>query len=184
MTLLIAVYDANVLYPSTLRDVLIRIAITGLVQAKWTDQILEETFRNLKANRPDLIPERLDRTRTLMDAAIRDVLVVGYERHIDDLDLPDPGDRHVLAAAIETGADVIVTKNLRHFPASVLAAHEVDALHPDEFLEGFLETNPSTMLAVIGLISQTWAHGTGPRDVLDRLALDTPRTAETLRTAL
>jgi hypothetical protein len=62
---LIAVYDANVLYPSTLRDVLIRGAIAGLVQAKWTDQILDETFRNVKANRPDLSPERLDRTRLL-----------------------------------------------------------------------------------------------------------------------
>ena len=70
---LIAVYDANVPYPSTLRDALIRVAIEGLVQAKWTDQILDEWLRNLKANRPDLSAERLHRTRLLMDAAIRDV---------------------------------------------------------------------------------------------------------------
>ncbi|MFD7158258.1 hypothetical protein ACFV9C_26920 [Kribbella sp. NPDC059898] len=60
---LIAVYDANVLYPNSLRDLLIRVAQAGLVQAKWTEQILDETFRNLKKNRPDLDSARLDRTR-------------------------------------------------------------------------------------------------------------------------
>lgn len=67
----VAIYDANVLYPSTLRDVLIRIAQSGLVQAKWTDQILDETFRNLLKDRPDIPPEKLDRVRALMNAAIR-----------------------------------------------------------------------------------------------------------------
>ena len=75
----IAVYDACVLYPSTLRGLLIRIAQAGLVQAKWTDAILDEVFRNLRDNRPDLDPDRLKRTRELMMAAVRDVLVVGYE---------------------------------------------------------------------------------------------------------
>jgi hypothetical protein len=75
----IAVYDACVLYPSTLRDLLIRIAQTGLVQAKWTDAILDEVFRNLEENRPDLDVDRLKRTRELMTGAVRDVLVVGYE---------------------------------------------------------------------------------------------------------
>ncbi|WKE71818.1 PIN domain-containing protein [Streptomyces sp. WP-1] len=94
----IAVYDANVLYPSTLRDVLIRVAQAGLVQAKWTDQILDETFRNLKEKRPDLDPSKLDRTRELMAGSIRDVLIKGYEPLVEVLDLPDPDDRHVLAA--------------------------------------------------------------------------------------
>lgn len=75
----VAIYDANVLYPSTLRDILIRVAQSGLVQAKWTDQILDETFRNLLKDRPDIPPEKLDRVRALMHAAIRDCLVRGYE---------------------------------------------------------------------------------------------------------
>jgi len=58
----VVLYDANVLYPSTLRDLLIRIAQAGLVQAKWTDQILDEVFRNLTVNRPDLDPQKLART--------------------------------------------------------------------------------------------------------------------------
>ncbi|MFG2635624.1 PIN domain-containing protein [Streptomyces sp. NPDC048362] len=100
----IAVYDANVLYPSTLRDVLIRVAQAGPVQAKWTDQILDETFRNLKEKRPDLDPSKLDRTRELMAGSIRDVLVKGYEPLIDVLELPDRDDCHVLAAAIRAKA--------------------------------------------------------------------------------
>ena len=50
----VVIYDANVLYPSTLRDVLIRSAQTGLVQAKWTETILDETLRALHTKRPDL----------------------------------------------------------------------------------------------------------------------------------
>jgi hypothetical protein len=71
----VAIYDANVLYPNTLRDVLIRLAQGGLVQAKWTDQILDETFRNILKNHPDIPPAKLDRVRALMNAAIRDCLV-------------------------------------------------------------------------------------------------------------
>lgn len=89
--------------------------MAGLVQAKWTDQILDETFRNLKANRPDLSPERLTRTRELMGDAIRDARVEGYEHRISELELPEPDDRHVLVAAIYSGADLIVTKNLSDF---------------------------------------------------------------------
>ena len=80
---LITLYDANVLYPSTLRDVLIRISIAGVVQAKWSEEILDEVFRNIQHNRVDLSPKRLRRTRTLMNGAIRDVSVTGYERIID-----------------------------------------------------------------------------------------------------
>lgn len=75
----VVLYDANVLYPSTLRDLVIRIAQAGLVQAKWTDRILDEAFGNLKENRPDLDPAKLDRTRTLVNRSVRDCLVIGYE---------------------------------------------------------------------------------------------------------
>lgn len=97
---LVVLYDANVLYPSTLRDLLIRVAQAGLVQAKWTGQILDEVFSSLSKNRPNLDQDRLARTRELMNKAVRDCLVTGYEPLIGGLKLPDPDDRHVLAAAI------------------------------------------------------------------------------------
>lgn len=112
----IVVYDANVLYPNTLRDLLIRISQAGLVQAKWTNEILDEMLRALNRNRPDIPSDKLDRLRQLMNAAVRDSLVSGHEVLVEGLKLPDPADRHVLAAAIKAGAQVIVTGNLRHFP--------------------------------------------------------------------
>ncbi|TQM09956.1 hypothetical protein [Pseudonocardia kunmingensis] len=75
----VVVYDANVLYPNTLRDLLIRISQAGLVQAKWTNQILDEVFTDIYQNRPDLDPAALARTRQLMLRAVRDCLVLGYE---------------------------------------------------------------------------------------------------------
>ncbi|MDT9689567.1 PIN domain-containing protein [Streptomyces sp. P9(2023)] len=116
------VYDACVLYPSTLRDLLIRIAQAGLVRAKWTDRILDEVFRNLQANRPELDPTKLARTRELMMRAVRDCLVKDYEPLEAVLELPDADDRHVLAAAVKSRAQLIVTNNLKDFPQETLTA--------------------------------------------------------------
>ena len=110
------IYDANVLYPAPLRDLLIRVAMAGLVRARWTDAIHEEWIRNLLRNRPDLGAEQLKRTRQLMDRAVPDCLVIGYEGLIDGLRLPDMDDRHVLAAAIHARATLILTLNVRDFP--------------------------------------------------------------------
>ena len=110
----IVVYDANALYPNTLRDLLIRVGQAGLVQAKWTNEILDEMLRVLSRNRPDIPPEKLDRLRQLMNKAVRDCLISGYEPLVEGLKLPDPGDRQVLAAAVKAGAQVIVTSNLKH----------------------------------------------------------------------
>src|SRR5450631_3346720 len=101
------VYDANILYPAPLRDLFIRLAQTGLVRARWTDTIHDEWVRNVLKDNPGLSAERLARTRTLMNEAVRDCLVAGYEGLIDSMTLPDPDDRHVLAAAVRAGADVI-----------------------------------------------------------------------------
>lgn len=130
----VVVYDANVLYGNTLRDLLIRLAMSGRVQARWTNQILDEMQRNLGANRPDIRPEKLGNLRRLMNSAVRDCLVEGYEPLVEGLKLPDPDDRHVLAAAIKAGAQVIVTANLKDFPASVLASWGIEARSPDDFI--------------------------------------------------
>lgn len=122
------------LYPAPLRDLLMHVALTDLYRAKWTYLIHDEWIRNLLKNRQDLTKENLERTRDLMDAHVRDCLVTGFEDLIDAVTLPDPGDRHVLAAAIRSGADVIVTFNLKHYPASALAKYGIEAQHPDEIL--------------------------------------------------
>jgi hypothetical protein len=100
----VVLYDACVLYPAPIRDLLLRIATTGVVRARWSDAILDECFRNIGAQRPDLPTAALERTRTLMNRAVPDCLVTGHEHLIEGLDLPDPDDRHVLAAAIRANA--------------------------------------------------------------------------------
>ncbi|MFA1546709.1 PIN domain-containing protein [Actinomadura chokoriensis] len=130
----VAVYDACALYGNTQRDMLIRVARSGLVQAKWTTTILDEMERNLAAKRPGIPPEKLARLRVLMNRAVPDVLVEGYEPLIEGLKLPDPNDRHVLAAAIKAGAQMIVTSNLKDFPPDSLAPWNVEAKSPDDFV--------------------------------------------------
>jgi predicted nucleic acid-binding protein len=112
------------------------------VRARWTETIHDEWVRNVLKDNPHLSAECLARTRTLMNEAVRDCLVTGYEDLIGALSLPDPDDCHVLAAAIRANAEVIVTYNLRDFPAETLARFEIEALHPDDFLALLLDLAP------------------------------------------
>ncbi|WP_439951459.1 PIN domain-containing protein, partial [Piscinibacter sakaiensis] len=83
-------------------------------------QIYDEWKRSVLRDRPDLSADQLNRTSDLMDRAIPDALVTGHEAMAENLRLPDPGDRHVLAAAIRCGASAIVTFNEKDFPAEAL----------------------------------------------------------------
>ena len=145
----IAIYDANVLYPAPLRDLLIRLAQAGLVRAKWTDAIHDEWIRNVLKDKPQLSPDRLDRTKSLMNDAVRDCLVTEYEELIESLTLPDPDDRHVLAAAIRANADEIVTFNLKDFPEETLASYQIKAQHPDDFLTTLLDSDAELVCATV-----------------------------------
>ena len=106
----------------------------GLFRAKWTNTIHDEWISNLLNNRPDLTLEKLIRTRDLMNDAVADCLVNGYEPLIAGIELPDPDDRHILAAAIHSNADAIVTFNLKDFPPELLAQYAIEPQHPDDFV--------------------------------------------------
>jgi len=137
-----AVYDACVLYPASLRDLLMHAAATDLFRAHWTDTIQNEWANNLLANRDDLTEAQLRRTIELMNKAVPDCLVTNYEELIPSLEMPDPNDRHVLAAAIRCEADVIVTTNLKDFPKNILDQYAIEAQHPDIFLSHLFDLNP------------------------------------------
>lgn len=142
------VYDANVLYPAPLRDFLIRLAMSGLIRARWTDAIHDEWIRNLLQNRPDLVPAQLKRTRELMDRAVPDCLVAGYEKLIEKLALPDADDRHVLAAAIHPKAEVILTLNTRDFPKATLAPYGIVARRPDDLIADLFDQHPDVICQI------------------------------------
>jgi len=159
----VVLYDACALYPAPLRDLLIRLANTGIVRARWSAMILDECFRNILANRPDLRPEALDRTRELMRQAVPDCMVSGFEDLIDGLELPDADDRHVLAAAIRAGAQAIVTFNLADFPDGKLASYNIEAKHPDDFVLDTIDLAPGLVTAVVS--QQANALKSPPRSV-------------------
>jgi len=140
----VAVCDACVLYPAPLRSLLIQLSRAGLFKARWTNTIHEEWMRSIVREYPDINRRKAERVRELMNAAIPDSLVTGYEDLIDSLSLPDLNDRHVHAAAIRERSTLIITFNLRDFPAAELSRFNVMALGPDEFLAALLDQDPTS----------------------------------------
>lgn len=145
----VAVYDACVLYPFHLRNVLIQCAVDGLTVARWTNEIHAEWIRNLANNSPDIPVARLEATRDRMMAVLPEADVSNYQALIPNLSLPDPDDRHVLAAAIAGQAAVIVTWNLKHFPASQLQPLGIACLSPDDFLMRLHADFPDALTASV-----------------------------------
>jgi hypothetical protein len=180
----VVIFDACVLYPAPLRDVLLELSTEGIFLARWTDDIHDEWISNLLENAGGRItPQTLDRTRQLMNKAVPDCLVTGYRPLIESLRLPDKDDRHVLAAAIVAKASVIITTNLRDFPKGALAPYRIDPQHPDDFLVAQLDR---ASVSVLGAVRRLRARLKKPRmsatqylDILTRLPL--PRFVERLR---
>lgn len=143
------VLDACVLYPARLRDLLMHLGLVGLYQPKWSDRIQDEWSRNLRLNRPDIPLESLRRTQSLMNRALPDANITGYESLIDGIALPDKDDRHVVAAALRAKAEVIVTLNLRDFPSTSLDILQIQALHPDDFIADLFDLNPGLALEAV-----------------------------------
>lgn len=140
-----AFFDANVFYGSRLRSLMLYAAQTKLFRARWSERIHDEWTRNLLLNRPELSVEKLAEVRRLMNAAVPDCVVTGFEPLIEGIDLPDPDDRHVVAAAIVARADVIVTFNQKDFPEEALEPFHLHTEHPDDFLLDAFGLGPDEM---------------------------------------
>ena len=167
---LVAVFDACVLYPFHLRNIVVRIAVDRLVDARWTDAIHDEWIRNLGAGMPDIPVARLRTTRALMNAALPDATVTGYEAHLTKIVLPDAADRHLVAAAIAAGASVILTWNLRDFPIGELKKHGLIRQTPDGLLTELYDQAPDVVRASLGNarrnLSKTRVSAVGFIDIL------------------
>ena len=147
-----ALIDANVLASMTLTDLVIETAHQGLFAARWTDDIHAEWMRAVLRMQPPRAQALLDRRRNRMDANTPGCLVTGYLPNISSLSLPDPDDRHVLAAAVVGSCRFIVTKNLKDFPPTDLATFGIDAVHPDTFFLGLLGDDLTAFLTAIRAI--------------------------------
>jgi hypothetical protein len=142
----VAVYDACVLYLFHLRN-LLQCAVDRLVQARWTDEIHDEWIRNLVADRPALSSDALRRTRDLMNHVLPEANVTGRQRHVETVRIGDPDDRHVVAAAIEAGASLVVTWNVRDFPVGELARHGLRRETPDMLMMALYQELPAVVVA-------------------------------------
>ena len=146
----IVLLDASVLYSAPLRDLLMHAALLGLFHAKWSEKIHEEWINAVLRQRPDLRRGQLERTRELMNRAVLDATVEGYDDEMAAVGaLPDPDDVHVAAAAIKAEAEIILTFNLKHFPEGALSPHGLSAVHPDRFLGELLSQEPEPMLQAL-----------------------------------
>jgi predicted nucleic acid-binding protein len=153
-TSIIAVLDANILYPAPLRDFMLRLAEAELYIPKWSDEIHDEWTRNVLIDRPDLKPAQLARTRQFMDQAFEEANVKGYKSLIEGLTLPDKDDRHVLAVGIKSEAGIIITFNKKDFPAKSVKPFSINIQDPDEFVGHLLQSNlPKVLEAFYKLVN-------------------------------
>lgn len=181
-----SVLDASILYSAALRDLVLSLAANGLYRPAWSELIHDEWMRNVITNHGGgaAIQSYATRTRQRMDTFFPDALVDGFQALIAGLTLPDAKDRHVLAAAIHAGAAIIVTYNLRDFPASELGKFGIEAWHPDEFVEFLLDAEID---AALDAIREHRARLQRPpktqSEYIDMLMnkLQLPRTAQILR---
>ena len=141
-----AFLDANVLFSAAVRDVFLWLAFRDVCQARFSAPVHEEWMRAVLKQRPHTDRASLEKTRDAMNKNIPGALVEGFEPLIESLELPDPDDRHVLAAAIHSGCDVLVTFNLTDFPGNSLPPG-LRCQTPDEFLCHLLEAQPQNVVA-------------------------------------
>jgi predicted nucleic acid-binding protein len=175
--------DACVLVPSALCDTLLRLAERGFYRPLWSERILDETAWAVQTTHPEIAPDRIEQRLEAMNATFEDALVEGWEQVCAGLELPDDNDRHVLAAAVRGGADVIVTFNVKDFPEDRLLPTGVSVEHPDEFLLDQLDLLPGVVFQV--LTEQAGDLRNPPSDldgVLNRLErCGVPRFADAVR---
>lgn len=178
----VVLLDANVLYPFRKRDVLLRFYEAGLFRARWTDEIISEWTQSLLKKRPDL-KRSIAAQQEKLSAVFPEALVAGYEHLKSGLKLPDNGDLHVLAAAIQCGAQHIITDNVRDFPASALEVYSIEAIEADEFLAGTFDLYTAEAMTVLRELRKHYSKPPfSPSEfVLDLTAKGMPKLAARVR---
>ena len=164
---------------------LLHMMLEQLYHARWSATIHDEWTRNLAKDRPELAA-KLPLVVERMNASVPECLVTNYEKLANSIELPDPDDRHVVAAAIVGHADAIVTFNTKDFPATVLQPYGIEVQHPDEFLMNQLQLQEIPALRAIKKMRARWTNPARPVQELitafEKRGL--PMTADLLREAV
>lgn len=181
-----ALLDACVLYPLAMTDALMSLATAGFFAAKWTTRIEDEWIRSLEKQRPDLIGKLEVRRGSMRDAILDwEVPKEAWSSLARGIELPDPDDVHVLAAAIAGHADCIVTSNLKDFPSAVLLRYGIEAVDPDTFIINQWDLDPVNAIAAFKRMrARREKPQSSPQEFADALELGgLPGTANRLRLA-
>lgn len=180
MTRFTAFLDACVLVPIAPCDTLLRMADGGAFRPLWSEAVEEEALRALCEIHPDIDPSRFYSRFRSMNEAFEDARVSGWEPLVEGLELPDPNDRHVLAAAIRGRADVIVTENVRDFPATALAPLGLEAVRLDDFLLSQFDLSAAATVQLVEDQARAMGRPPATKDqLLERLACGgAPRFAD------
>jgi hypothetical protein len=173
-----AFFDTCSLFGGVLNDLFLRLAEEGAYRLTWSEQILTELERNLAGR---VGPDAAGRRVAAMRTAFPDAAVSGYQ-HLEPAMPVDEGDRHVAAAAAHSGAEVIVTANLKHFPVGPLREWHLTPTHPDDFLLDQLDLYPEIVQRCLDDLADSYESPPLTLDqILDRLAADVPRFAAAVR---
>lgn len=174
--------DANVLYPFRMRDALLRFAEAGLFRARWSQDVLYEWKGALLKRKPNL-QDSVDSQIRAMNLAFPEACVAGYHQLIEALDLPDPNDRHVLAAAIVADAEHIITENLRDFPQDALDPYDIAAVTADDFLESSFETYTAEAISALRTMRRAYSRPplTPDEFIFELQSKGLPKTASRLK---
>ncbi len=178
-----AFFDANIFFGARLRSLVVELAQSGLFRARWSENVHREWIDAVANARPGIARASLERVSQLMNAAVLESVVSGYEPLLEALSLPDEKDRHILAAAVVARASVIVTFNERDFPPAALAPFGIHTRHPDQFILDIEGLDPGLFIA---RIETDLAHYASPplsfaSYCMDLRAAGLPKTADHLQ---
>lgn len=167
------VLDACVLANFGVCDLFLRLAESPrLYVPRWTARILDEAQRAQQLRfKPPWPKESSDRWRNALETHFPEAVVTGFEP-LEASVANDPGDRHVLAAAVRARAEMIVTFNLRHFPSEAVEPWGIRAAHPADYLITLYEIDPGIVVRRITDIAQK--RQLRPEEILGRLARSIP----------
>ena len=163
-----AVLDANVLFPTILREILTDLAAAGLYRARWSERILGEWSRAVARLGPDA-QAVAGAEIALLRLRFPEALVADDGTAAIDLDFPDPADRHVVEAALASGAALVVTANLRDFPQRLMAGLGLRAIHPDAFLLDLHRAAPEAVRDALAQAQARAARAGGPMSLPEML---------------
>jgi predicted nucleic acid-binding protein len=135
----VAVLDANVLFPFLMGHILSYATFLGLIDGRWTDEIEREWVENAVEFHGEVERQGIEGRRDAMNRAMPHAKIAGHQRRIDSIAFADPDDAHVIAAAIEAGADFIITCDRAFLETGALSGYPFSALHPDALLSRIME---------------------------------------------